>query len=90
MYIILIEIFRYRPHEIVLHIMYQEVRSNLTTIRQGGELKGSKDESYSSIKKIDDLSFEENFLIGNLLFPKFRSSEDVRQLAKMNSNNNVF
>ncbi|XP_046651710.1 uncharacterized protein LOC124342665 isoform X2 [Daphnia pulicaria] len=56
--------------------MYQKVRSNLTTTRQDGELKGGEGERYSSIRNIDDLSYEDNFPKGNLLFPKFHSSED--------------
>jgi hypothetical protein len=63
--------------------MYQKVRSNLTTTRQDGELKGGEGERYSSIRNIDDLSYEDNFPKGNLLFPEFHSSEDVRQLAKI-------
>lgn len=63
--------------------MYQEVRSNLSTTRQDDELKGGEDEGYSSIRNIDDLSYEDNFPKGNLLFPKYHSSEDVRQLARI-------
>lgn len=58
--------------------MYQEVPSNLTTIRQDGQLKESEDEGYSSLRNIGYFSYEENIPKGNTLY--FNSSEDVSQL----------